>query len=191
MMVLVGLYLRATLRAILLLAFAITVAVAVHTLSLLMVTDINAEDMKQDFVFKAATAIVIDSIPAEYKASTPKMRAVSALAYLLSRVGETVTVKDIQSSPGQLRGDTSTDQIAVWAGRVGYKLEMNHRRYMELPDDSQLPVLVKLLNSHYVVVHNADAKGVVLFDPRFGEKVWVNARVFKSQWGGIVLGVLL
>lgn len=184
-------HLRVFFNATLSVIFAIAIAVAVHTISVVFFTDTNIEEVKEDIVSKFGTSVINDSIPTHYKEPKYQKGAANSLAYLLTRLGDTIAVEDIQVLASELGSEVSSSVVVGWAHQLGYKLETSHMDYTDLPDESRLPVIVKLLNSHYVVVHRADAEGVVLFDPRFGAKVWVDAKVFKSQWGGLVLIVFL
>jgi len=128
-----------------------------------------------------------ESFAAEQLQQSPNTCGPTALAYLLSYLGDPVTERDIAERVTLRPDGTTLRDLRDAATALGYRARGESRTYDGLAA-SPLPLIAHLTDAHYVVVLGADREGVRMFDPLEG-LVRVDRLQFAQHWSGNVLVV--
>lgn len=167
---------------------AISAAVSMHSIALAGFTPLTLQGITDDFFQRYDNVALSDTVAPAYKQPADGRSSVAALAYLLTRFGDTVRVSDVSVIAGGYAREVMPSSVIKMASQLGYTLKSKSIDYTQLPNGNAQPVIALMKNSLYVVVHSAGDQ-VVVFDPRMGRVVAVDGGVFAGQWLGEVLGL--
>ncbi len=124
----------------------------------------------------------VENISPHFKAKTSP--ALSALAYLLTKHGDTLLEDDLigfDKNPSQ-----KSDKIITVASLLGHNLKRKKIELQMLPSWGEKPVIAEMTEGRFLVVHSADKKNVIVFDPKDGTVINLPVLIFIGNWTSYV-----
>jgi hypothetical protein len=171
------------------LGLTIILAFSVHTIVIATATPIALNQVVDQLQDSVSLGVVEDTVPRYFRSTNNTNGGIEALAYLLTRFGDSSTGKAVLQKYSISRKGIGNSGLIIIASKAGYSLAESAITYEGLPSDADFPAIVKAGQSFYLIVHNASDNEVVLFDPRVGAITAVPRSVFIKNWDNKILSL--
>ncbi|MDP3848700.1 MAG: cysteine peptidase family C39 domain-containing protein [Pseudomonas sp.] len=121
-----------------------------------------------------------------FKQNEPNTCGATALAYLLTRLGNYTFEEDLVSKyPRAERDGYNAIELSKIASKFGLKASTLRMNWEDLLAVGNLPVIAHLRSQHFVVTLRVNENEITYFDPAFGENFSIPKSDFIEKWSGI------
>ena len=131
----------------------------------------------------------VDGIAPLFKQSSRDSCGASALAYLLTQLGDQLFENDVLEHLPLPKGGYSFQELKIISEMRHFIAEGLRGEWTDLPVAGQPPVIVHLISNHYLVVISRSNDAVFYFDPAYGKTLKVSKKQFLEKWQGYFLKV--
>ena len=109
----------------------------------------------------------------------------AALAYTLTMLGDVVFEDEIENQVRPVSANGySLFELKNAAGIRGFSARGFAGTWADLPRRGMPPVIAHWSRGHFVTVHEAGARHVIVFDPDVGGLVQMSREQFEAEWSG-------